>query len=78
VLFLATTENALLEQLQRVPLEDYRKHRQQLAQAEVPRQFFHRLHRDPAGTVHILVDRYSQRQVELTNHAFKDTLAHTI
>jgi len=78
VLFLAESENALLAQLQRVPQQDYRKHRQQLAQAEVPRQFFHRLHRDPAGTIQKLIVRYSQRQVDLTYHATRDTPNHTV
>ncbi len=72
VLFLAESQEALLEQLQRVPQQDYRKHRQQLAQAEVPRQFFHRLHRDPAGTIQKLLDRYSQHQIKLTDHASRN------
>jgi len=78
VLFMAESENALLEQLRRVPIAEYHKHRQRLAQAEAPRQFFHRLHRDPGGTIQNLVDRYSQRQVELTNHVSRDTLIHTV
>jgi hypothetical protein len=66
VLFMAESEEALLAQLRRVPLDEYRQHRQRLAQAEVPRQFFHRLHRDPCATIQKLVDRYTQRQSELT------------
>jgi hypothetical protein len=67
VLFMAESEGALLEQLRLVPISEYRKHRQQLAQAEVPRQFLYRLHRDPAATIQKLADRHSQRQIELTN-----------
>jgi len=78
VLFMAESEAALLAQLRCVPIAEYRKHRQRLAQAEAPRQFLHRLHRDPAATIQKLMARYSQRQVELTDHAVRNTLAHTI
>ena len=78
VLFLAETETTLLEQLRRVPIAEYRKHRQQLAQAELPGQFLHRLHRDPSVTIQKLADRYSQRQVELTSNASSVTLNHTV
>jgi len=47
VLFTASSFPALLEQIQRVPPERYAFHRQRLAEAEQPRQFFHRLHQDP-------------------------------
>ena len=77
VLFMADSEDALLEQLRRVPITEYRKHRRQLAQAEVPRQFFHRLHRDPTATIQNLLDKYTQRQVELTI-ASRNTLNHTV
>jgi len=65
VLFMAESEAALLEQLSRVPLAEYRKHRRQLAQAETPRQFFRHLHHDPGGTIQNLIDKYSQRLTEL-------------
>ena len=77
VLFMAESENALLEQLRRVPIPEYRQHRRRLAQAEVPRQFFRRLHRDPTSTIQKLLDRYSQRHGELTN-ASGSTLSHTV
>lgn len=70
VLFMAKSEAALLVQLRRVPILEYRKHRQRLAQAEAPRQFFHRLHRNPTATIQKLVDRYAQRQAELTSPNF--------
>jgi len=78
VLFMAESEAALLKQLRCVPLPEYRKHRRRLAQAEAPRQFFHRLHRDPDGTIQKLLDRYAQRQVVLTEHASRNIPAHTI
>jgi len=77
VLFMAESEAALLEQLRRVPIPEYREYRQRLAQAEAPRQFFHRLHRDPTATIQKLVDRYSQRQGDL-DHASRNTLNHNI
>ena len=78
VLFRAESEDALLEQLRRVPITEYHKYRQRLAQAEAPRRFFHRLHRDPGGTIQKLIDRYSQRHGELSDHASENPLPHTI
>jgi hypothetical protein len=78
VLFMAESEEALLKQLRCAHLSEYRKHRRRLAQAEAPRQFFHRLHRDPSGTIQKLVGRYTQRQVELTEHASRNILNHTV
>lgn len=62
------------KQFRCVPLAEYRKHLHRLAQAEIPRRFFHRFHRDPAGTIQKLVDRYSQRRFELAHpiHASRD------
>jgi hypothetical protein len=78
VLFMAESQADLLEQIRRIPITDYHKHRQRLAQAEAPRQFFHRLHRDPTATIQKLLDRYSQRQFELTCPAIGITPRHTI
>jgi hypothetical protein len=78
VLFMAESEAVLLAQLRRVPISEYRKHRQRLAHAEAPRQFLHRLHRDPSATIQKLVGRYSQRQVELADHPSGDTPTHTV
>lgn len=58
VLFLAESEDALLAQLRDVPLDAYRKHRHRLASAEAPRQFFHRLHRNPTKIIKQMVQRY--------------------
>ena len=74
-LFMAESEAALLDQLCRVPLLEYRKHRQRLAQAEAPRQFLYRLHRDPGSTIQDLVDNYSHRLTELS---LKIALVHTV
>jgi len=74
VLFMAESEAALLEQLRRVPLAEYYLYRQRLAQAETPRQFLYRLHRDPDGTIKKLVDRYTQRQTDLSS---LDVSSHT-
>jgi hypothetical protein len=78
VLFMAESEQHLLEQLRRAPLSEYYKHRQRLAHAEAPRQFLHRLHRNPSATIQDLLDRYAHRQVELTDHAAKSISTHTV
>jgi hypothetical protein len=78
VLFSAESQAALLDQLRRVPITEYRKHRQRLAQAEAPRQFFHRLHRAPVATMQKLIDRYSQRQNELPILPANETHNHTV
>jgi hypothetical protein len=58
ILFLAESEEQLLEQLRGVPVEDYQEQRKHQAQAEAPRKFLARLHRDPAKTMQDLADRY--------------------
>ena len=65
VLFRAESEEALLRQLQHVPLAAYREHRQRQAAAEAPRQLFYRLHRDPTKTMRGLIDRHTARRAEL-------------
>ena len=59
VLFTAKTLQDLLNQIQFVPHKTYLVHRNRLADAELPRQFFHRLHRDPFATVSTLIHYYS-------------------
>lgn len=68
VLFMAQSQEQLLEQLRSVPLSDYQLLRKRLAQAEGPRQFLYRLHRDPVKTMSHLADSYNKRQFELTCH----------
>jgi hypothetical protein len=58
ILFLAESEEQLLEQLRGVPVEDYQEQRKLQAQAEAPRQFLARLHRNPAKTMQNLADKY--------------------
>ena len=65
VLFTATNIQELLDQIQLVSLETYHKHRIRLAAAELPRQFFHRLHHDPLKTIHALVSRHLLRSQSL-------------
>jgi hypothetical protein len=68
VLFLAESEEDLLEQLRQVPLEEYQDRRQRLAEAEAPRQLLHRLHRDPLATMRSLVNRHAARRAELSSN----------
>ena len=58
VLFTAASFPALLEQIQQVPRERYEMHRQRLAEAEQPRQFFHRLHQDPDKALSAWIQAY--------------------
>lgn len=67
VLFLAESEQELLEQIRRVPLEEYKERRHRLAEAEAPRRLLYCLHRDPLGTMRRLVDRHAARRAELTS-----------
>jgi hypothetical protein len=61
ILFLAESEEQLLEQLRGVPVEDYQEQRKHQAQAEAPRKFLARLHRDPAKTMQDLAEKYIAR-----------------
>ena len=65
VLFLAKSEEELLEQLRQVPLDEYRENRRRLEKAEAPRRFLHRLHRDPLGTMRNLVNQHTARRTAL-------------
>ena len=58
ILFLAESEEQLLEQIRNVSVEDYREQRNRQARAEAPRQFLNRLHRDPGKTMHDLAEKY--------------------
>jgi len=68
VLFAAKTPQELLNQIQHVPHETYLVHRNRLADAELPRQFFHRLHRDPFVTVSTLIQRHAICSQDLKKH----------
>jgi len=67
VLFLAESEEELLEQIRQVPLEEYRENRQRLEEAEAPRRLLHRLHRDPLGTMRSLVKQHAARRAALSS-----------
>ena len=67
VLFLAGSEEELLQQIRQVPLEDYHTHRLRLAEAEAPRQLLRRLHRDPLRTTRRLVNQHAARRAELAS-----------
>jgi len=58
VLFQASSEEVLLQQIRQVPLAEYRLWQSRLRQAETPHQFIRRLHRDPAATMTRLVEQY--------------------
>lgn len=58
LLFRAESQDQLLEQLRGVPIEDYQQQRKIQAQAEAPRQFLARLHRNPAKTMQNLAQKY--------------------
>jgi hypothetical protein len=58
ILFLAESEEQLLEQIRDVSVEDYREQRSRQAQAEAPRKFLIRLHRNPAKTLQDLAEKY--------------------
>jgi hypothetical protein len=68
VLFTAKTFQDLLNQIQLVPHETYRVHRNRLADAELPRQFFHRLHRDPFATVSTLIQYHPIHSQDWIKH----------
>jgi hypothetical protein len=67
VLFLAESEDELLEQIRQVPLEEYRENRRRLEEAEAPRRLLHRLHRHPLGTMHSLVNQHAARRAALAS-----------
>lgn len=68
VLFMARSETELLRQFRQVPWATYRQYRQLLAEAEAPRQFFHRLHRDPLSTAQTLISQHTARCKLLAQH----------
>ena len=59
VLFSADSQADLLHHLRTVPLDEYRKHRQQLENAETTQRFMHCLHRDAQATLHRLVNSFA-------------------
>jgi len=74
VLFFAESENDLLQQLRHVSLAEYQACRIRLAQAEAPRQWLHRLHRDPLGTMRRLANQHAARRAALASGAGPSSL----
>jgi hypothetical protein len=66
VLFIADSEQELLDQLRHVPLADYQTHRQRLAHCEAVRQQRYRFHHDPAKAIEALLDQHATRRAALT------------
>ena len=62
VLFVADSEQDLLEQIRQVPLDEYKAQRRRLEELEAPRQ---RLHRQPLETMQKLIDRHTVRRAAL-------------
>ncbi len=65
VLFLAESEEVLLEQLRQVSPEEYIENRRRLEEAEAPRRFLNRLHRDPLATMRDLITEHATRRATL-------------
>ena len=63
--FRAASKEQLLEQLRRIPIQDYQEYRECLARAENPRQFLSRLHRNPRKVMRQLAERYTTCRAEL-------------
>jgi hypothetical protein len=66
VLFVATSEPDLLEQIRQVTPDQYRQNRQRLEEAEAPRRLLRRLHRNPLGTMRTLVKQHATRRTVIT------------
>ncbi|MBD0389431.1 MAG: hypothetical protein ICV54_23750 [Nostoc sp. C3-bin3] len=60
VLFVAESEQQLLEQIQQVPIKEYKTQRRRLALGEAPRQQKRRLHRNPVSTIQALVNQHTE------------------
>jgi hypothetical protein len=66
VLFIAESEQDLLDQLRNVPLADYQAQRQGVARCEASRQQHRRFHHDPAKAIAALLDQHATRWAALT------------
>ncbi|MBW4457633.1 MAG: hypothetical protein KME55_36095 [Nostoc indistinguendum CM1-VF10] len=53
----------MLEQIQQVPLAQYKAQRLRLTLAEAPRQQKRRLHRNPASTIQALVNQHQHTEL---------------
>ncbi|MEH1791405.1 hypothetical protein [Nostoc sp.] len=71
VLFVAESEQQLLEQIQQVPITEYKLQRRKLALNEAPRQQKRRLHRNPVSTIQALVNQHTELRTVLEFQALK-------
>jgi hypothetical protein len=69
VLFLAESEQDLLEQIRQVSLEVYRENRRRLEETESSRRLLHRLHRDPLATMRDLIKQHAARRAAIASAA---------
>jgi hypothetical protein len=65
VLFVAKSERDLMEQLESVPVDEYRQQRQRLEQDERERKHLRRLHHNPAETIQDLLLQHQVRRTAL-------------
>ena len=72
ILFLASSQQDLLQQMQHVSTDAYLRHRHLLAEAEKPRQFRHRLHRNPSTTIDKLISQHHQRRHQILQPQLPD------
>ena len=66
VLFLAESEEELLEQIRQVSPAEYLENRKRLEEAEAPRRLLNRLHRNPLATMRGLVNEHATRRATLS------------
>jgi hypothetical protein len=69
VLFLAESEEDLLEQIRQVSPEVYRENRRRLEEAEAARRLLYRLHRDPLATMRDLIKQHAARRAAIASAA---------
>jgi hypothetical protein len=74
VLFLAESEKQLLEQIQQVPVNEYKAQRRRLALSEAPRQQKHCLHHDPVSAIQSLVHQHQEILSVLESQALSSQL----
>ena len=67
VLFLAESEEKLLAQIRQVSPEEYLENRRLLEEAEAPRRFLNRLHRDPLTTMRSLLMEHAALRATLSS-----------
>lgn len=69
VLLIAENEKQLLQQIQQVPVAEYKIQRRRLALAEAPRQRKRLLHHDPISAIQALVNEHTELRTLLESQA---------